>query len=126
MANKYSAQNIAAYFIYEMNERQAFINNEVLQHMLAQLNRVWTKHFGQSAFIEEVASPACHYSVEDVYNTYAEAESAHIDAPAKEWTLPYGKFQLVYRTIPAPKFTADELRIVSHVARQHRLLANAV
>lgn len=126
MANKYSAQNIAAYFINEMNERQAFINNEVLQYMLAELNAAWTKQFGQSAFIEEVAAPACHYTVKDVFEAYAEAGTAHIAAPAKEWTLPYGTFQLVYRTIREPKFTADEQRLVSHIARQHRLLANAV
>lgn len=121
MTNTYSAQNVAAYFIYEMNELKSFINNEVLQYMLARVNEAWQKRFGQSAFKEEVAT-ACDVTVKIVHDAYVELGESHITEPAKEWDLPYGTFQLVYRSFAVPAFTAEEQSIVQNVVRQFRLL----
>ena len=122
MTNKYSAQNIAAYCIYEVNELKSFINNEVLQYMLADVDAAWHKYFGQSAFTEEVAV-SCDYTIKTVFDAYAELGEQHIEAPAKEWDLPYGTFQLVYRPFAVPAFTADEEHIVRNVIRHYRLFA---
>lgn len=116
MGNIYSAQNIAAYFIYELNEKGAFINSHSLQRLLAVVDKLWYKTFGHSAFKEETASfSESNYYVKDIYEAYEEFGNQHLTLPAKEWHLEYGQFQLVQRTYGVPVFTSKEALIVNSV-----------
>jgi len=121
MGNNYSAQNVAAYFIYELNEKGAFINSVSLQHLLAEVDQLWYKVFGHSAYKEETTSFSENgYFVIDVYEAYKEFEDQHLALPAKEWHLEYGQFQLVHRTYGVPAFTTKELLIVNSVMNKYR------
>lgn len=109
MGNIYSAQNVAAFFIYELNERKQFVNADALQYLLAEVESLWNEHYGHSTFSEEKANFIENpYIIKEVYETYKEYGQQHIELPAKEWYLEYGQFQLVYRTIGLPAFTAEE------------------
>ncbi len=121
MGNIYSAQNIAAYFIYYLNEQNVFINSVGLQHLLAEVDVKWRNHYGHSAFKENVTSFAANkYVVKEVYDAYEEFEESHLKIPAKEWHLEYGKFQLVYRTYGVPALTADEQLLINNIAKKYR------
>lgn len=121
MGNIYSAQNISAYFIYELNEQGVFINSEALQHLLAKVDRDWKSRFGHSAFSEKVASlTTSKYVVKEVYDAYKEFGERHLHIPAKEWYLEYGKFQLVHRPYGVPAFTADELMLINNIMVKYR------
>lgn len=120
MGNIYSAQNVAAYFIYELNERKQFVNADVLQFLLAEVESVWNERFGHSAFSEEKANfTEKPYIINEVYNTYKEFGQQHLDLPAKEWYLEYGQFQLVYRTIGVPPLTAEEKLLMNLVINKY-------
>ena len=121
MGNIYSAQNIAAYFIYELNEKGAFINSFSLQRLLAVVDTLWFKTFGHSAFKEETASfIESNYYVKEIFEAYKEFGDQHLTLPAKEWHLEYGQFQLVHRTYGVPVFTTKEMLIVNGVLNKFR------
>ncbi|MFP3919589.1 hypothetical protein U5N28_17450 [Lysinibacillus telephonicus] len=121
MGNIYSAQNIAAYFIYELNEQRVFINSEALQHLLAKVEMDWKSRFGHSAFSENVSSlTTSKYAVKEVYEAYKECGECHLQIPAKEWHLEYGKFQLVHRPYGVPAFTADEQMLINNIIAKYR------
>lgn len=116
MGNRYSAQNVAAYFIYEFNERNLFINASLLQALLIDVEEKWNKVFGHSAYKEEVTSIEENgYAIKEVYEKYKELQDDHIEIPAKDWYLAYGEFQLVYRTYGIPPFTTLEEQIVQDI-----------
>lgn len=121
MGNIYSAQNIAAYFIYELNEKGAFINAFSLQRILAEVDSLWKKVFGHTAFKEEtLLDSKNNYYVKEVFEAYQEFENQHLTIPAKEWHLEYGQFQLVHRTYGVPAFTAKEMLLVNSVMNKYR------
>ncbi|KGR85870.1 hypothetical protein [Lysinibacillus odysseyi] len=122
MGNIYSAQHVAAYFIYELNEVQAFVNQCSLQQLLGQINTIWKKVFGHGAFFEMTYSPAsAGFVVKEVYDAYKDLGTGHILLPAKEWYLKYGEFQLVHRTYGIPPFTQKEEMIAKKVLERYRV-----
>ena len=121
MGNVYSAQHVAAYFVYELNEVHSFVNQISIQHLLGQVDAMWKKAFGHSAFSEITHDlEATSYIVKEVYDAYKENGTNHIEEPAKEWYLKYGEFQLVYRTYGIPPFTQKEEIIVKKVLDRYR------
>ncbi|MEL4023775.1 hypothetical protein [Lysinibacillus endophyticus] len=121
MGNIYSAQNIAAYFIFELNEQHIFINADALQHLLADVATVWNKIYGHNAFSEQVHSFAQNgYIVKEVKDAYEEYGKNHIDEPAKDWELEFGQFQLVYRTYGVPRFTMEEENIMKEIINKYK------
>ncbi|TSI06007.1 hypothetical protein [Lysinibacillus sp. BW-2-10] len=113
MGNIYSAQNVAAYFIYELNEQKGFINSQTLQQLLAILDKQWQITYGHSVFLEETfALNQYGYVVREVEVAYKENGNQHIELPAKDWYLEYGQFQLAYRAYGIPPFTKEEERLV--------------
>lgn len=120
MENVYSAQNFAAYFIYELNERQTFINQTEIQHLLADVDVMWQKVFGRCAYREATHTFSEGYYVHEVFEAYKALGEERITEPAKEWYLQYGDFQLILRPFGIPAFTAVEERIVAHVLRRYQ------
>ncbi|MER1986367.1 MAG: hypothetical protein ABS949_18555 [Solibacillus sp.] len=120
MGNVYSAQNFAAHFIYELNDANIFVNETEIQHLLADVDVMWQKVFGRSAYREATANFAEGYYVKEVFDAYKELGEARVTEPAKEWHLPYGEFQLILRPYGVPAFTAVEERIVNHVLRRYQ------
>lgn len=121
MGNVYSAQHVAAYFIYELNDLNTFINPIALQHLLAEVENTWQKVYGYSAFAEKTSSlKDAGYVVKEVYDAYKEIGEEHILVPAKEWYLEYGKFQLVYRTYGVPSYTVEEVKIINNIIDKYR------
>lgn len=121
MGNIYSAQHVASYFIYELNELNTFINPLSLQHLLAEVEAKWQKVYGHNAFTEQTYSfKEDGYVVKEVYDAYQEIGEGHISLPAKEWYLKYGEFQLVYRTYGVPPYTDDELKTMNHIIDKYR------
>lgn len=121
MNNVYSAQNFAAYFVYELNEVQTFVNQISIQHLLGQINAMWKQAFGQNAFTESTHNLAeTGYTVKEVFDAYEENGTGHIEEPAKEWFLAYGEFQLVYRAYGIPAFTQKEEMLVRKLLNRYR------
>ena len=121
MGNVYSAQNVAAYFVYELNEVHTFVNQISIQHLLGQVNAMWKEAFGRSAFSELTHDfEETGYVVKEVYDAYKENGTNHVEEPAKEWFLKYGDFQLVHRTYGIPPFTKEEETIVKKVLDHYR------
>ncbi|SOC10896.1 hypothetical protein SAMN05880501_10653 [Ureibacillus xyleni] len=121
MGNIYSAQNFAAYFIYELNEQRIFINSDAIQHLLADIESLWQKEFGHSAFSENIYSFNQNgYIVKEVKEAYVEYGANHIDVPAKDWELEFGQFQLVYRTYGIPSFTNEEEALVKESISKYK------
>lgn len=121
MENVYSAQNFAAYFIYELNEEQSFVNAITIQHLLAEVEEVWQSMYGHSAFTESKFSlREKGYVVKEVFEAYKEHGPKHITLPAKEWYLPFGQFQLVYRTYGIPSFTLKEETIIQSLLKKYK------
>lgn len=127
MGNVYSAQNIASYLIYELNEGHVFVNNMSIQNMLASVELKWQEIFGHSAFKEMVYFKEEGYTVKEVFEAYESYGENHIHLPATEYYLKYGTFQLVERTYAIPNFTQEEIRLVQQSLTQYRykLLAKA-
>ncbi len=122
MGNVYSAQNITAYVIYELNDAKKFVNACGIQRILADVNLMWHKVFGHSAFSETTHNLATSgYIVKEVAEEYKDYGAAHLLEPAKEWFLKYGEFQLVQRPFAVPNFTAKEEIIMKKVLTAHRL-----
>lgn len=121
MGNVYSAQNIAAYFIYELNDQNVFVNSATLQHLLEKVDLDWRSRFGHSAFSESIVSFATNkYVVKEVFEAYKEFGESHLKMPAKEWYLEYGKFQLIHRTYGVPAFTAEEQLLINNIVTKYR------
>ena len=120
MGNVYSAQNIASYLIYELNEGHVFVNNMSIQNMLASVESKWQQTFGHSAFEENVYAKEEGYTVKEVFEAYEEYGTSHIPLPATEFYLKYGTFQLVERTYAIPNFTQDEIGLVQQAITQSR------
>jgi len=127
MGNVYSAQNIASYLIYELNEGHVFVNNISIQNILASVESTWQEIFGHSAFKEIVCGKEKGYTVKEVFEAYEGYGASHIPLPATEYYLKYGTFQLVERTYAIPNFTLEEIRLVQQALTQYRykLLAKA-
>ncbi|QPQ32672.1 hypothetical protein [Lysinibacillus sp. JNUCC 51] len=127
MGNVYSAQNIASYLIYELNEGHVFVNNMSIQNILASVERKWQEIFGHSAYKEFVDVKEESYTIKEVFEAYESYGASHIPLPATEYYLKYGTFQLVERTYAIPNFTQEEVRLVQQALTQYRykLLANA-
>lgn len=121
MSNVYSAQNVAAYFVYDLNEVHTFVNQLSIQHLLQQVDEVWKKQFGHSAFQEQShCLDTTGYYVKEVYEAYAENGYNHVALPAREWFLKYGEFQLVYRTYGIPAFTEQETSLINAILDRYR------
>jgi len=121
MGNVYSAQHVAAYFIYELNEVDTFVNQISIQHLLGQIDAMWKKVFGHGTFSEETHNLASEgYVVREVHEVYKELGTDHISLPAKEWYLKYGEFQLVHRTYGIPAFTQKEEMIARKILDRYR------
>lgn len=120
MGNVYSAQNIASYLIYELNEGHVFVNNQSIQHILTLVERKWQQIFGHSAYQEQVCTDDNGFMVKEVYETYEKYGVSHIQLPATEFYLKYGTFQLVERTYAIPNFTEEEICIVQQALKQYR------
>ena len=121
MGNIYSAQNVAAYAIYELNDAKELVNAFDIQQILADVNTMWFKVFGHSAFSETTHDlKSTGYTVKEVAEEYWEHGSAHLLEPAKEWYLKYGTFQLIKRPYAVPNFTAKEEIILKKVLTAYR------
>ncbi|MCL1698607.1 MULTISPECIES: hypothetical protein [unclassified Lysinibacillus] len=127
MGNVYSAQNIASYLIYELNEGHVFVNNMSIQNILASVESKWQERFGHSAFEEIVYVNEEVYTVKEVFEAYESYGASHIPLPATEYYLKYGTFQLVERTYAIPNFTQEEIILVQQALTHYRykLLAKA-
>lgn len=122
MANSYSAQNIASYFIYELNETYQFVNAIAIQQLLQQVDQLWNMQFGHSAFTEQThCVQTTGYYVKEVQEAYAEHGNKHISLPAREWFLKYGEFQLVYRTYSVPAFTEEEQQAIDRIVERYAI-----
>ncbi|KGA84839.1 hypothetical protein KQ41_01490 [Lysinibacillus fusiformis] len=120
MGNLYSAQNIASYLIYELNEGHVFVNNQSIQHILTLVECKWQQIFGHSAYQEQVCTDDIGYTIKEVYEAYEKYGVRHIKLPATEFYLKYGTFQLVERTYAIPNFTEEEISIVQQALTQYR------
>lgn len=124
MGNVYSAQNVASYFIYELNEVHTFVNQISIQQLLKQVDELWKQVFGHSAYSETTHTlEITGYYVKEVYDAYVENASNHISVPAREWFLKYGEFQLVYRTYAIPAFSQKEELLVQKVLEAYRTVS---
>lgn len=119
MGNVYSAQNVASYLIYELNESNEFVNCMSIQHILAIVETRWQLAFGHTAF-KEIVYANEDYIVKEVLDTYAGYEENHIELPATEYYLKYGTFQLVERTYAVPNFTYFEEKVMQAALAQYR------
>ncbi|MDM5246137.1 MULTISPECIES: hypothetical protein [unclassified Lysinibacillus] len=127
MGNVYSAQNIASYLIYELNEGHVFVNNMSIQNILASVDSKWQQTFGHSAFQEIIYAKEEDYTVKEVFEAYKSYGASHIPLPATEYYLKYGTFQLVERTYAIPNLTQEEIGLVQQALTKYRykLLAKA-
>ena len=122
MGKVYSAQNVAAYVIYELNEVKEFVNACSIQQILADVNAMWQNVFGHHAFSETTHDlKTAGYIVKEVADYYKELGTAHIVEPAKEWFLKYGEFQLVQRPYAVPNFSAIEAIVMRKILAAYRL-----
>lgn len=120
MGNIYSAQNVASYLIYELNDAYSFVNASALQYLLAEVEYKWQTTFGHSAYSEQVQSLKDGYTVKEVYDAYVENGLEHIAVPAKEYFLPYGQFQLIERPYAVPNLTLHEQNLIASVIRGYQ------
>ncbi|WP_036117754.1 hypothetical protein [Lysinibacillus sphaericus] len=120
MGNIYSAQNIASYLIYELNEGHVFVNNQSIQHLLTSVDKKWKQVFGHTAFQEYVVAEEEGYTVKEVFEAYEHYGVSHIALPATELYLKYGTFQLVKRTYAIPNFTEEEISLVQQALTLYR------
>lgn len=124
MGKVYSAQNVTAYIIYELNEIKEFVNACSIQQILADVNAMWHNVFGHAAFSETAHDfHKVGYTVQEVADEYKEHGSAHLLEPAKEWFLKYGEFQLVQRPYAVPNYTAKEEIVMNKILAAYRVRA---
>lgn len=118
MGNVYKAQNIASYLIYELTEKSYIPTKVQLQQLLRSVDVNWMCIFGHSAYLEE-KYPYENYYIYEVYKTYEEQfPTDYITEPAKEWFLPYGHFQLVYRPYAVPAFSPLEKVLMQKIVQK--------
>lgn len=118
MEKIYRANHVAAYCIYELKDQSFFINSKQLQHLLRVVDLTWKKIFGHGAFREET-HPHADYYVHEVYMDYKENEYQVITEPAREWYLPYGKFQLCYRPYGVPPYSPFESVVMKKILKEY-------
>ena len=116
MGSVYSAQNVAAYLIYELKEQTYFLNQTQLQQLLANVDSMWNKVFGHCAFTEATQTDS-HYYVREVFESYNEQENRIIEEPAREWFLQYGCFQLEYRPYCVPVYSQIETILMEKILK---------
>ena len=122
MGNVYSAQNVAAYIIYELNDLERFVNAMTIQEILADVDMMWQKVFGYCAFSETTHYLSeVGYTVKEVAESYKEFDAAQLLEPAKEWFLKYGEFQLVHRPYAIPNYTAKEQLLMKKIINVYHL-----
>ncbi|MEG0473921.1 MAG: hypothetical protein RR588_16435 [Solibacillus sp.] len=122
MGNIYSAQNVAAYIIYELNDQKKFVNALKIQEILADIEMMWQKVFGHCAFSETTFHLSeSGYVVKEIAETYNEHGAAHLLEPAKEWFLKYGEFQLVQRPFAIPNYTVKEQLLMKKIISIYHL-----
>lgn len=121
MGNIYSAQNIASYLIYELNDAYSFVNASALQYLLAEVEYKWQTTFGHSAFSEQVSDLKNGYTVKEVHQAYAVNGFNHIIEPAKDYFLEYGQFQLIERPYAIPSLTSQEAQLINSIIQQYQL-----
>ena len=118
MGNAYSAQNVASFLIYELTEKSYKPTKMQLQQLLRIVDLNWMSIFGHSAFHEEKHLNEKYY-IYEVYQTYEEQfRSNYIMEPAKEWFLPYGQFQLIYRPFAVPAFSPLEKIVMQKMIKK--------
>lgn len=120
MGNVYSAQNVASYLIYELNESKKIVNCKSIQRLLAAIEIKWQQAFGHTAFKEAFQENEKGFVIKEVYDTYVAHKDHHIELPATEIYLKYGTFQLVERTYAIPNFTYIEEKIVQEALAEYR------
>ena len=120
MGNVYSAQHVAAYIVYELNDVQEFVNQLSIQRLLADVEAMWQKVYGHCAFSEATHTLEKGYTVKEVFDAYKEYGNNHIPAPAKEWFLKYGEFQLIHRPYGIPAYTAEEKQVMDQLINTYR------
>ena len=115
MGNRYSAQHVSAFIIYELQEKSIVLNSNKLQQLLKLVDFKWRKVFGQCAFLESVHSNTLYY-IEEVFETYDEQYGiGPIQEPAREWFLPYGQFVLQYRPYGVPAYSPFEKLVMEKI-----------
>ena len=72
MGNVYSAQHVAAYIVYELNDVQEFVNQLSIQRLLADVEAMWQKVYGHCAFSEATHTLEKGYTVKEVFDAYKE------------------------------------------------------
>ena len=118
MGKGYSAQNIASFLIYELTEKSYKPTKMQLQQLLRIVDLNWMSIFGHSAFHEKKHSNENYY-IYEVYQTYEEQfQSDYITEPAREWFLPYGQFQLIYRPFAVPAFSPLEKIVMQKIIQK--------
>ena len=128
MGNRYSAQHVSAFIIYELREKSIVLNSTKIQQLLKIVDFKWRKVFGQCAFLESVHSNSSYY-IKEVFETYDEQfGDGPIQEPAREWFLPYGQFILQYRPYGVPAYSPFEKlvmeKIISDYIQINRLKAS--
>ena len=115
MGNRYSAQHVSAFIIYELQESSIVLNSTKIQQLLKIIDFKWRKVFGQCAFLESVHSNSSYY-IKEVFETYDEQfGDGPIQEPAREWFLPYGQFTLQYRPYEVPAYSPFEELVMEKI-----------
>ena len=115
MGNRYSAQHVSAFIIYELQEKSIILDSNKLQQLLKLVDFKWRKVFGQCAFLEGVHSNSSYY-IKEVFETYDEQfGNGPIEEPAREWYLPYGQFVLQYRSYGVPAYSPFEKLVMEKI-----------
>ena len=115
MGNRYSAQHVSAYVIYELSEKSIALDSTKIQQLLKLVDYKWRKVFGQCAFLESVHSNSPYY-IKEVFETYDEQfGNGPIQEPAREWFLPYGQFILQYRPYGVPAYSPFEKIVMEKI-----------
>ena len=115
MGNRYSAQHVSAFIVYELSEKLIVINSTKIQQLLKLVDFNWRKVFGQCAFLESVHSNSPYY-IKEVFETYDEQfGNGPIQEPAREWFLPYGQFILQYRPYGVPAYSQLEKLVMEKI-----------
>ena len=115
MGNRYSAQHVSAFIIYELREKSIVLNSTKIQQLLKIVDFKWRKVFGQSAFLESVHSNSSYY-IKEIFETYDEQfGNGPIQEPAREWFLPYGQFILQYRPYGVPAYSPFEKIVMKKI-----------
>lgn len=115
MNNRYSAQHVSAYIIFELQDHSIRLNQRSLQKLLKQVDQIWRKVFKTCAFKESVYAHSDIY-IKEVFDVYTEQfGNGPIQEPAREWYLPYGQFQLHYRPYGIPPYSPLEKTVMKKI-----------